>query len=400
MEGRFILMMIMLIIFIFCAFMILLHLIILPAILIVTRKLVRERNFPHHISDSQYPCVTILVTCFNEGDAIRKKAENLSRLDYPKDRLQIIFAADGSKEDPRQWLKPYLTLPHFNLIHYPENRGKIPIINDTVSYCKGEVLVFTDVDALLDTDSLKHLIPIFQDPDIGGACGLHRLRSKMTAGHSSVETGQKAYWNLDTQIKQAESRLGSISSCYGTLYAIRCSLFTCLPSSVTDDAFQAMGIVRQKKQFVFVPDSLAYIDPPSKNYVHEVKRRRRIILRSLRGLWISRELFNPLQYGSYAFRLLIFKVIRRLTPVFMVGLFVTNLVLSTQHIFFSGTLMAQIGFYLLALAGWKDACSGFLHWPPIKKGAEISFYYCMGNAGTLLGIIDFLSKKQVDRWSS
>lgn len=392
------LMIIYIFIFYLCVFAVLFHLIIFPLMILILGRLFNSPTKSQGIVNSERtPMVSILVTCFNEGETIKKKAENLLKLNYPKDKLQIIFASDGPKENPEKWLSPFLKEKKLRLIHYPVNRGKIAVINDTIPYCTGEIVVFTDVDAMLHKESVKKFLPIFQDSGIGGGCGLHRIQTPENL-NISENLGQKTFWHFDTVIKQAESRIGSISSCYGTIYAIRRILFTPIPDSVTDDAFQAMGIIRKKRRFVFVPDSLAFIAPPSKNAYHELKRRRRIVLRSLRGLWVSKELFNPIQFGFYSFSLFTFKVLRRLTPFFMIIAILSNIMLFFYHPVWMFIFSIQSFFYTIALAGWLNSKKRLLRFSPIERITSVTFYYCLGNAGTLLGCLDFLKGKKVDRW--
>ena len=376
---------------------VLFHLIIFPVIIIAVglvfnRPMSREKK-----ENDDRPLVSILVTCFNEGEIIRRKAENLLNLNYPQDRLQIIFAADGPKDDPVKWLDPFLKENKVQLIHYYLNRGKIQVINDTLPHCNGEIIVFTDVDAMLHADSLKHLLPIFKNPEIGGCCGRHLIQQH-GRHKDSKSIGQLIFWRFDTIVKRAESRLGSISSCYGTIYAIRKCLFTRVPPSVTDDAFQAMAIVRKKKRFVFVPEAVAFIELPSKNYRHELKRRRRIVLRSLRGLWLSRELFNPLRFGFYSFRLFVFKLLRRLTPFFMIGAFFSSGWGCTDNPFWTAAFGSQLIFYGLALVEWTNLRKGRRGSGLMKSIAAVIFYYCVGNLGALMGCVDFARGKKVDRW--
>lgn len=373
---------------------------ILPLLVFIIGSLRKQSNRRWPVATDELPTISILVTCYSEGQAIEEKAKNLRRLDYPQEKLQIIFAADGPDEDPQIYLNQYLQDDNWQLFHFQKNRGKIAVINESIPQCTGEIIVFTDVDALLDTLSLKHLARQFIDPTVGGACGLHVLQTASRSEKYYKTTEQHTYWSFDTVVKKAENRLGCISSCYGTIYAIRRSLFTSVPCSVTDDAFQAMGIILQGYRFIFVPEAQAFIHPPSKNPLHEIKRRRRIVLRSLRGLWLSRKLFNPAQFGFYSVRLFVFKVLRRLTPMFLIVMWFTNLSLLGSHVLWKYLFVAQSIFYLMAFLGYKDWQASVLRWKPIKQSCALSLYFCFGNIGTLLGLIDFVRGKKVDRWRS
>ena len=42
------------------------------------------------------PTVTILITAYNEEKDISSKLENTLKIDYPKEKLEILVASDGS----------------------------------------------------------------------------------------------------------------------------------------------------------------------------------------------------------------------------------------------------------------------------------------------------------------
>jgi hypothetical protein len=71
----------------------------------------------------------------------------------------------------------------------------------------------------------------------------------------------------------------------------------------------------------------------------------------MRGLLYMRELFNPFTYGFVSYQLISHKLLRWLVPVFMIGIFTANLFL-IGHPFYNVTLLLQLAFYGMAVAGW------------------------------------------------
>ena len=49
------------------------------------------------------PDVSIIIAARNEEENLPAKLENLRLLDYPKDRLQIVIASDGSNGSDSQY---------------------------------------------------------------------------------------------------------------------------------------------------------------------------------------------------------------------------------------------------------------------------------------------------------
>jgi cellulose synthase/poly-beta-1,6-N-acetylglucosamine synthase-like glycosyltransferase len=383
--------------FVFALFLIIYQVVFFPVILygitIVSRFSLKKQEFKPFSS----PHVTVLVTCYNEGEAISEKALSLVRQDYPNQNMDIIFAADGSPEDLSTRLGPFFS-KNFKLIQYPENRGKISVINDTLPKCQGEIVVFTDADAIFKKDAITNLVQILASrEDIGGVCGRHVISNRKRKSSNFIES-QKIYWSMDSLIKTLESRIGSISSCYGTIYAIKKKYFTPLPGSVTDDAFQAMAVVRKGKKFIFAPKAVACLKAPSKDPAHELQRRRRIVLQSMRGLWLSRELFNFKRFGFYSISLFSHKVLRKMIPFFMVLLFVSSFLLSFESFLWMSIFSGQAAIYAIALMEGTGIIRRLAPGMQIRRFTATVFYFCIGNLGTLLGAIDFFRGVKIDRW--
>ena len=60
------------------------------------------------------PRVTMFVAAFNEKDFIEEKIQNMLELDYPKDKIQLLFVTDGSNDGTPEMLKKY---PEVSLMH-------------------------------------------------------------------------------------------------------------------------------------------------------------------------------------------------------------------------------------------------------------------------------------------
>lgn len=380
-----------------CIAVLMYHFVLYPFLLLLWSALSGRRpESASPLSDSELPTVTVLVTCYNEGQAIVDKLDNLQQQDYPSDKLKIVFAADGQESNASTILAGR-SGERVRVIEYAQNRGKIFVLNDTVPECTGDIVVFTDVTARFETDAIRQLVRRLWQPGVGGVCGYHRV-VKSRKQPAKLSGAQGVYWRLDGLLKKAEDRISSITSCYGSIYAVRRELVTPLPSSVTDDAFQAMGVVRQGWRFRFAPEARAYIEARAKSPAHEISRRRRVVVRSLRGLWLSRELFDLRQHGFYALSLFSHKVLRRFMPVLLLLILVASAVLAFDSAVGGMLLVLQLLLY-------GTAALSFTRWAPhvaavlgFGKPFSMASYFSIGQLGTLLGLIDFLLGKRVDRW--
>jgi hypothetical protein len=123
-------------------------------------------------------------------------------------------------------------------------------------------------------------------------------------------------------------------------------------------------------------------------------RRRRIVARSLRGIFLKRALLNPLRHGGFALQLLVNKVCRRLLPLFLAFLLGSSLALAPRHPALWALVALQLAFYGLALA--HLALRARL--PVLGRPASVAYYFCVGNLGTMLGLWDFLHGRESIKW--
>ena len=54
-----------------------------------------------------YPSVSLIIAAYNEEKVIEKKIKNSLSLDYPKDKLEIIVASDGSTDKTNNIVKKF-----------------------------------------------------------------------------------------------------------------------------------------------------------------------------------------------------------------------------------------------------------------------------------------------------
>lgn len=337
------------------------------------------------------PTVTFVVAVRNGERLIGDKVRNCLSLQYPADALEVIVSSDGSTDGTDRAVLD-LAEPRVRLLTTPGHEGKAAALNRAAAAATGEVLVFTDADALLAPHALEHLVAPLADPTIGGVCGQRVL------GESESDPGgaQSRYVSLDSRVKELESRVGSITSNDGKLYCIRRSLFRPIPAPVTDDFFTSLSVVAQGHRFVFEPRARALVRLPSRSPGHELRRRRRIVARSLRGILIMRRLLNPLRYGSFAVGLTINKVGRRLLPVCLALVFVCSAALAPISAPARALLALQVLFYGAAASHALLARATGIR--PLQRLTSTAFYFCLGNLGTLLGLADFLAGRRVARW--
>lgn len=338
------------------------------------------------------PTVSIVIVARNAAASMEKIIKSVLALDYPADKREVIIFSDGSTDNMEEHARA-CGGKSVRVLSSTAHCGKIHGMNKAVKECSGELLVFTDADVSLGPAALRRLIPYFGDPSVGGVSG----RKVVVREKAWLEEAQGAYMSFGDAAKRMESSIGSVASNDGVLYAIRRELYREIPPAVTDDLYVCLSIVRQNRRFLYEPRARAFMSAPSQDPWHELRRRRRIVSTSLRGILLSREVLNPFRYGVFALCLFFNRVLRRLIPVFLLSLFAASFALAPRHLWANAALDMQFAFYLLALI----YAAVLQHIPPIPvltKAASLVFYFCWGNFGALLGLIDLLRGKRISKW--
>ncbi len=366
-----------------------------PLLITMWSALVGSR--PHALPvDMPLPSLSLLVIARNAEGLIRDKLDNSLGLDYPRHLLEIIVCSDGSTDRTAEIMREYQA-ENLHCLCFEEHHGKIHALNEAARTATGEILVFSDADALLDAAALRMLVRHFADPKVGGVCGQRRIARDAAA----MSSAQAHYIGLDSRIKSMESRLGRISANDGKLYALRASLHRPIATGVTDDLYACLSVVRQGAFFLFEPAAVAWIKVPSRTMRHEFLRRQRIVTQSLRGIYLHRSLLNPFRHGLFAIGLFVNKILRRLLPVMFLVILMT-----TGYLALVWPLMGWL--LLLQMVGYAAALAALLLSPhvarlrlarPVRKVIELLSYFCVGNAGTLLGIIAFVNGETVEKWN-
>lgn len=333
------------------------------------------------------PSISLVVAVRNGADLLEAKVRNSLALRAPG-RLELVVVSDGSTDaTPERLLAA--GRKGVQVVILPEHRGKAAALEAGVRASSGEVLVFSDADALLDPDALLHLVARLADAEVGGVCGQRVIRERA----DGFEQAQAGYVAADSVVKRLESRVGSVTSNDGKLYAIRRELHRPFAPGATDDLFACLSVIEQGRRFVFEPRARAVVRKPSRCPRHELARRRRIVSRSLHGIALKRGLLNPLRHGGFAVRLLVNKVLRRLLPLFVAGLFASTLALAVDRSWARFVLAVQLA--VLALAAVHGRVP-----PSSRLGAvsSLACYACVGIVGTFLGLVDFVKQRETARW--
>lgn len=267
------------------------------------------------IKDYNYkPYISIVIPTYNEEKIIASKLDNTLSIDYPRDRLEIIVI-DSSTDDTPKIVEEYAKHNQFIRLVRTERRGLAHALNEAYNLAKGEIVIKTDCDSLLESNSVSEIVSNFADKNIGAAT------SRLVAYND--ERLEVNYRSIQHRIQIAESMLDS-TYIFQPFSAFRRELIIPITTSA-DDADVALNIRRQGYRAIYDPFSVFYeASPLNARERVEVKSRRAIghinlLLKNIRLCFNPRlSWYGMLILPMNLFMIVVSPVLVVLVPVFSI----------------------------------------------------------------------------------
>lgn len=336
------------------------------------------------------PEVTLVVPCFNEEDFILEKAKNSLELDYPKEKLRIIFITDGSSDNTVDLLK---TVDGIEVLHEDRRAGKSAAENRAMTFVKSPIVVFCDANTILNKECIKELVKHYVNPKVGGVSGEKRVMIKESDNASAA--GEGIYWKYESTLKKWDYELYTIVGAAGELVSFRTELMTDLEEdTILDDFMQSLRICKQGYRFAYEPNAYA-METSSENVKEELKRKVRIAAGGWQSMNRLKSLLNPFKDFVLSFQYVSHRVLRwSISALALPVIFILNflLFLNGPEVY-SYILIAEIVFYALALLGW------ILENRQIRvKILFIPYYFLIMNYAVFAGFFRWLKGSQKSTW--
>ena len=360
-------------------FLILYSYLLYPALVFLLSKLIGKPWQRRQI----WPSVTVVISAYNEEKVISDKLRNTLMLAYPTEKLDVLVSSDGSSDRTNEVVAAVQDA-RVALLAHPRS-GKSACLNRSVSSAEGEIVLFTDANAMFPEDLLTKIVRNFSDPGIGLVTGSTLYRSG-----NGVRASTDVYSKLEKWTKCSESLISSCVGADGAVFAIRKELYRPLKNDDINDFIIPLNVVRQGKRVVMDPDVFCLEDATKKS-TNAFRRQVRITTRTLWAMRRNIEFFNPVKYKSFAFLLFSHKLIRFSVPFFFIGAFVANLFLLDGSFFY---YLSMVGFVALFVMGTLNI-TGHLK----GKIPSICKYFLITVTAQFLGWIRMLAGIKDTLWT-
>lgn len=350
----------------------------------------RKKERPNLIKQGSLPNATILIAAYNEIDCISEKVQNTLALEYPENKLQVMFVTDGSDDGTPDLLKRF---DGIEVLHQDKRQGKIAAINRAMRHVQTPIVVFSDANTLLNKSAIWEITKHYQNPKVGAVAGEKRI--KQTAKDSASGAGEGLYWKYESFLKKLDSDLYTVVGAAGEIFSIRTDLFNAVDAdTILDDFIISLRIAQKGYRVMYEPNAYA-IEEPCFSMKEEFTRKVRICAGGFQSVLRLKELLNPFRYGILSFQYFSHRVLRWVVnPFVLLALLPINCILMLKiGGNYTFLFVAQSMFYLLSILGWRLK----------KKKLRVKllfapYYFSMMNFAALIGFIRFIRNKQSVLW--
>lgn len=335
----------------------------------------------------ELPRIAILMAAYNEEKVIHEKIKSVFESDYPLEKIVFYIGSDASTDKTdaivREWASGY---PQLYLVEFKGRTGKSGIINALAKLSAHEIFVLTDANVIFKKDTLFNLARHFKNTATAQVCS---NIIKVSDRDSGIASQEKSYIAIENKIKYCESlNWKVVMGAEGACYAIRRENFAPVPPKFyMDDFYITMNVIEQGREIVFDPEAVCYEDVPTQSS-EEFKRKVRISIGNFQNLIRYKKLL--LSFKGSAFAFWSHKVLRWLTPFFLILVFLISCILALHSRFFLLLAVLQALGFLMPLLDSALPVN-------IKPLRFIAHFYNM-NLALLKGFLIYVNGVESNVW--
>jgi cellulose synthase/poly-beta-1,6-N-acetylglucosamine synthase-like glycosyltransferase len=345
----------------------------------------RSRAARPPLPDRAAPSLSLIVAAHDEEPVIAAKVRNALALDYPRERLELIVACDGCSDATARLARE----EGADVVLELARGGKVRAQDAAVAVARGEIVAFSDANALWAPGAARALAGAFADPRVGYACG--QVRFLAADGAAGPANQEGIYWHYELAVRSLESRLSSITAGNGAIYATRRETYIVVDPVMGHDLSLPFKIVKRGSRAVYVQGALA-TEKMVPTLAGEFARKRRMMRHTwpivLRGGMLSPRGYPP----GYALMILSHRLLRYSTPALHAVALAANiaLVAAGAGAVYVLTLALQLALLLAALL------AGVVRARPLL----IARYYVLTTASPAAGLWDWLRHGTAASWEA
>lgn len=241
-----------------------------------------------------HPMFTVIIPAFNEEESVAATIDSAAKLDYPKDKIEIIVVNDGSTDSTRKAVEEYVNThegaPNVKLINQ-DNKGKGAALNKGLEEAKGEFFACLDADSFVEPDALKIMLPLFDSEEVGSVCPMMKIKNPK----NMIQRMQWYEYIINFFYKKLNAKLDCVHVTPGPFSVYRTKVIKELggydENNITEDLEIAIRLQKHNYKIAQTLDATVYTIAPD-NLKDLFKQRNR---------WYKGSVYNTLKYKDLMF---------------------------------------------------------------------------------------------------
>lgn len=335
------------------------------------------------------PTVTVMVVAHNEEKVILDKLKNLIDLEYPEEKIEFLVSSDNSTDRTNQIVRKFIEQnpeKKIRLYETKERKGKTNAQNEAHKLITTEFMVMTDANSMLEKNAIKELMATFTSDNISYVCG--RLKF-INQNSTDISNAESSYWDSDITIREIESRIHSITAGNGALYACRTAEYYDFDPIFSHDTAMPIYFALQGKRAIVNHDAIAF-EKASEVIGDEFKRKVRMNRLILKLILPNIKLLNIFKYKWFTYFYFGHRTCRYTLWIAHLLLFLSNLFLIMNSLFFKITFIFQLLFYFIATIK--------IFYKNNNKIVTLIYYYCVTVIAQWVGVYNIITGKTKPIW--
>lgn len=342
--------------------------------------------FETELIPERLPKVTILVPAHNEERVLSRKLQNLADINYPSQKIEVVLVDDCSTDKTVEVASEAFNKFSLNgkIIRNSEQLGVNASYNRAVSESRGDLILTTDADVMLDRDALvKGVKILYSFRDAGGVTG---KMIPVSTDLTSAVLVEESYRGIYDSTSTIESAIHSTFPGYTCFTLMKRSLFSPLPANYgSSDGNISLAIIKKGQRFLSIP-GISFYEPISLKVAEQRRQKVRRAARLIQSIMANKDMLFKNKYK--AFGSLIFPlrfVMMTLAPI-LFFIAVITMLSTVAYLSIPLCLMLASLFLLCVYAGAKIK----LHWLNVFSSFVVHHFYL------LAGLIS--SQRRVTMW--
>jgi cellulose synthase/poly-beta-1,6-N-acetylglucosamine synthase-like glycosyltransferase len=243
------------------------------------------------------PTVSIVIPAYNEGNLIASCINSLLKVNYPRNKLEILVVDDGSKDNTVEVVRSFkdkrvklLTKENEGNAAYTKNYG--------IRRAVGEVIITLDADSWVTPNSIKNILRYFDD-DVAAVTAAVKVDKKCSKNF--IGKLQDVEYLFTVFNRRLFSFINGVWVTPGPLSAFRRKVFDKVglfdPKNIMEDQEMALRIQAANYRIASCTDAVVYTAVPQ-TLKALYSQRLRWNRGGMKNVWEYRYLVKP-QYGDF-----------------------------------------------------------------------------------------------------